>query len=335
MVINMKRETNRTALQEIIPLETPFVLHMELTNVCNLKCKFCSEQNDDLMRKLGVQRGFMRREIFESVIDNLKTFPRKLKRLYLYQGGESLLHKEAISFIQYAKQAQVAEQLVLFTNGTLLTEELGTALAHSGLDLIQISVEGVSSEQYEAVAGKRIDYDKFLSGIENLYQQKPSSCELHAKILDCGLSKADKEKFHRDFSAISDQHYIEYLLDSCPADVMDTTFGFGSSTTQEGGVLSEKLVCTQPFYVSVVYYDGTVGGCSCGDWRRAIHLGNVSEEPFYQIWNGEKHRLFCKTQLEGNRKKYRSCNDCKDIQNQLDNIDPYREELLKRLNGGW
>ena len=328
----MRRETNRTALQEVIPLETPFVLHMELTNVCNLKCRFCTEQNDDLMRKLGVQRGFMQWEVFKSVIDNLKTFPRKLKRLYLYQGGESLLHKDAISFIQYAKQAQVAEQLVLFTNGTLLTEELGTELAHSGLDLIQISVEGVSAEQYEAVVGKRIDYDKFLAGIANLFQQKPPGCELHAKILDCGLSEEDKEKFHRDFSDISDQHYIEHLLDSCPADVMDTTLGFGATTTQEGRALVEKLVCTQPFYVSVVYYDGTVGGCSCGDWRRAIHLGNVKEETFYQIWNGEKHRSFCKMQLEGNRKKCLSCSDCKDVQNQLDDIDPYRAELLKRMD---
>lgn len=328
----MKRETNRTALQEVIPLETPFVLHMELTNVCNLKCRFCTEQNDSLMRKLGVQRGFMQWEVFKAVIDNLKTFPQKLKRLYLHQGGESLLHKDAISFIQYAKQAQVAEQLVLFTNGTLLTEELGTKLAHSGLDLIQISVEGVSAEQYEAVAGKRIDYDKFLAGIANLFRQKPSGCELHAKILDCGLSEEDKEKFHWDFSDISDQHYIEHLLDSCPADVMDTTLGFGATTTQEGRALVEKLVCTQSFYVSVVYYDGTVGGCSCGDWRRAIHLGNVKEETFYQIWNGEKHRSFCKMQLEGNRKKCLSCSDCKDVQNQLDDIDPYREELLKRMD---
>lgn len=328
----MRRETKRTALQEVIPLETPFVLHIELTNVCNLKCKFCTEQNEDLMRKLGIQRGFMKRDVFESIIDNLKKFPKKLKRLYLYHGGESLLHKDAISFIQYAKQAQIAEQLVLFTNGTLLTEQLGTELAHSGLDLIQISVEGVSAEQYEEIAGRRIDYDKFLAGIANLYRQKPLGCELHAKILDCGLSEEDKAKFHRDFAGISDQHYIEQLLDSCPADVMDTTLGRGATTTQEGKELKEKLVCTQPFYVSVIYYDGTVGGCSCGDWRRATHIGNVTEEMFYQIWNGEKHRAFCRLQLAGERKKCLSCSDCKDIQNQLDDIDTYRMELLKRLD---
>lgn len=327
----MKRETNRTALQEVIPLETPFVLHIELTNVCNLKCRFCTEQNDDLMRKLGVLRGFMKREIFESIIDNLKEFPQKLKRLYLHQGGESLLHKEVIPFIRYAKQAQIAEQIVLFTNGTLLTDELGTELAYSGLDLIQISVEGVSAEQYAAIAGKRIDYDQFLAGIANLYRQKPSTCELHAKILDCGLSEEDKTKFHQDFAGISDQHYIEHLLDSCPADIMDTTLGYGATTTQEGKALTAKLVCTQPFYVSVIYYDGTVGGCSCGDWRRAIHLGNITEESFYQIWNGEKHRSFCRMQLEGSRKKCLSCSDCKDIQNQLDDIDSYRTELLRKF----
>jgi len=61
----------------------------------------------------------------------------------------------------------------------------------------------------------------------------------------------------------------------------------------------------------------------------------VTEETFYQIWNGEKHRSFCRMQLEGNRKECLSCSDCKDIQNQLDDIDPYRAELLKRMNEGW
>lgn len=325
----MKRDANRTALQEAIPLSTPFVLQVELTNVCNLQCKFCVHQNHELMRELGIQRGFMKRELFEKIIDDLKRFPRKLKRLYLHHGGESLLHKDIISLIQYAKRAQVAEQLVLFTNGTLLTKELGTKLARSGIDIIQISVEGVSAEDYERVTGKELDYPAFLAGIENLYRQKPPSCEVHAKILDCGLSEEDKAKFHRDFANISDQHYIEYLFDSCPTEVMDTTMGRGSATTLEGEPLVEKLVCTQPFYTAIIYYDGTVGGC--GDWRRANRMGDVTKEAFYTIWNGERHRSILKTQLEGNRKACLPCSDCKYIRNQLDDIDQYREELLQKI----
>lgn len=329
----MKRETNRTRLEQVIPLETPFVLHIETTNACNFKCKFCMNHDDELWKKLGIKRGFMKRELFEKIIDDCKAFPQKIKRIYFHHRGEPLLHKELTSFIRYAKDAQVAEELVMFTNGSLLTKELGTQLANSGLDQLQISVEGVSAEKYEEVTGCRIDYDRFLEGIAHLYHEKPASMVLHAKILDCGLSDEEKEKFYHDFSDISDERYIEHLLDMCPPDVMDTTLRHGQTTTQEGEKLEEKIVCTQPFYVSAVYWDGSVAGCSCGDWRYGLIMGNVWDETLYDIWNGEKLTAFRKIQLSGERKRCLACSDCKGILNQLDDIDPYRQELLNRL--GW
>jgi len=290
----MKRETNRTHLETVIPLETPFVLHIETTNACNLKCRFCINHDDDLFKELGIKRGFIEKQVFEKIINDCKKFPNKLKRIYFHHGGEPLLHKELIPFIHYAKDAQVADELCMFTNGTLLTRELGTQLAHSGLDILQISVEGVSSEKYEEVTGCRIDYNHFLEGIAHLYHEKPSSMTLHAKILDCGLSEEEKEKFYHDFSPISDECYIEHLLDMCPPDVMDTTLGHGQTTTQEGAALTERIVCTQPFYVMAVYYNGRVAGCSCGDWRRSLIMGNVLEESLYDIWNGKKYQEFRK-----------------------------------------
>ena len=327
----MKRETNRTRLETVIPLETPFVLHIETTNACNFKCKFCTNHDDALFEKLGIKRGFMTQQVFEKLIDDCKRFPNKIKRIYFHLGGEPLLHKKLIQLIDYAKNAQVADELVMFTNGSLLTEELGTRLARAGLDYIQISVEGVTPEKYEEVTGCKIDYDRFLAGIAHLYHEKPSSLTLHAKILDCGLSEEEKQKFYRDFSGISDECYIEHLLDFCPSDVMDTTLGYGQTTTQEGRALEERIVCTQPFYVASVYYDGSVAGCSCGDWRRSLIMGNILEDSFYDIWNGPKYQEFRKMQLRGGRKKCLACSDCKGILNQLDDIDPYRLDLLKKF----
>lgn len=327
----MKRETNRTRLEQVIPLETPFVLHIEVTSTCNFKCKFCMDHDDELWKKLGIKRGFMKKGIFEKIIDDCKQFPKKLKRIYFHIGGEPLLHKELISFIRYAKNAQVADELVMFTNGSLLTEKLGTELAHSGLNRIQISVEGVSAEKYEEITGCRIDYDRFLEGIAHLYHEKPASLTLHAKILDCGLSGEEKEKFYHDFSGICDECYIEHLLDACPTDVMDTTLGYGQTTTQDGKPLTKRIVCTIPFYVSAVYWNGSVAGCSCGDWRHSLIMGDVQKESLYDIWNGEKYRRFRTMQLSGEREKCLACSDCKVIMNQLDDIDPYRYDLLKRF----
>lgn len=327
----MKRETNRTPLQEVIPLETPMVLHIEPTNACNFKCKFCSDHDDALYKKLGLKRGFMERHVFEKVIDDCKKFPKKIKRICLHHRGEPLLHPEILDFIQYAKEANVADELVMFTNGALLTEEYATKLANTGLDIIQISVEGVSDEKYREVTGCGINYDSFLKKIEYLYHKKLPSTVIHAKIVDSGLTDIEKEKFYHDFSNISDDCYIEALIDIFPSDIMDTTMGLGRTTTQEGKKLKEKLVCTQPFYVTTVSYDGAVAGCSCGDWRHMLIMGSVLEESLYDIWNGETYKGFRKVQLQGERGRILSCSDCKTIMNQMDDIDAYRENLLKKF----
>lgn len=325
----MKRESKRTPLQEVIPLEAPYVVHIETNNTCNFKCKFCFESNDALLKEYGIKRGFMSKEIFEKIINDLKKFPKKVKRIYFHVAGEPLLHKEIIHFIKYTKNAQVAEQLVLFTNGALLTEELGTELAHSGLDIIQISVEGISAERYLELTGKKIDYDSFIRNLAHLYSEKPDTMTIHAKIIDIQLSDKEKEKFYRDFMPVADECYIEHVLDVCPDDVMDTTMGMGQTFTQEGEVLKEKLICTIPFYIMVINWDGTVDACSC-DWRRNLIMGNVVQENLFDIWNGKRLHNFRKIQLDGNRKKCLACSDCKSILYQLDDIDVYQQELLKR-----
>lgn len=328
----MKRETNRTQLQEVIPLETPMVLHIEPTNACNFKCKFCSDHDDALYKKLGLKRGFMEKRVFEKVIDDCGRFPDKIKRICLHHRGEPLLHPEILEFIRYAKEAQVAGELVMFTNGALLTEEYGTKLANAGLDFIQISVEGVTAERYREVTGCSIDYEAFLKNIEHLYREKLPGTTMHAKIVNCGLSDWEKEKFYHDFSGISDDCYIESLLDVFPSDIMDTTMGLGQTTTQDGKPLCEKLVCTQPFYVTTVSYDGAVSGCSCGDWRHMLIMGSVLEESLYDVWHGKKYTEFRRAHLRGERKCILSCGDCKTIMNQIDDIDAYREDLLQKLN---
>ena len=42
----MRREEKRTDLVKAIPLDTPIVVHIEVTNVCNFRCKFCYTSND-------------------------------------------------------------------------------------------------------------------------------------------------------------------------------------------------------------------------------------------------------------------------------------------------
>lgn len=326
----MEREKNRTALQNVIPLDTPFVVHIETGNTCNFKCKFCPAINENVHKKYNIKKGLITKELYEKIVNDLKEFPNKVKRIYFHVAGEPLVHKDIVYFIKYAKNANIANELVMVTNGALLTKELSNQLADAGLDIIQISVEGVNSQQYKEITGVDIDYNKFVENIGYLYSVKNKDCTIYAKILDCGLSDDDKNKFYRDFSNIADHCIIEHLIDACPSELVDTTLGLGQTTTQEGKPLVEKLICTPVFYSLSINYNGIVGACSC-DYAKQINIGNVNNQSLLEIWNGEKLRSFQKMMLLGKRKEHPYCGVCKGILNQLDDIDEYGLELYKKL----
>lgn len=325
----MKRQ-NRTALETVIPLDTPFVVHIETNDTCNFKCRFCTECNSSLKKKYGISTGYMSYEIFVKIIDDMRKFPNKVKSLYLFAGGEPLLHKDMPRMIKYAKDSHVAKEVIIFSNGSLLTPELSDEIIEAGLDKIQFSIEGTSSKKYKEITGVELDYGKLVTNIEYFYKNK-KQCTVFAKILNTGLSEDEKDKFFKDFKPISDDCYLEHLVDFADHDDMDTTLGYGSTHTQEGIEIERKEVCTAPFYVMLVRWDGSVSPCSCGDYRRKWTMGNVYDTRIIDIWNGEKWNNFRKIQLKKERGSIDICKDCKAIQNQLDNIDPYAEQLLKKV----
>lgn len=41
---------NRTRLETVIPLATPYVIFIDPANVCNQKCSYCPTGNPDLLK---------------------------------------------------------------------------------------------------------------------------------------------------------------------------------------------------------------------------------------------------------------------------------------------
>ena len=90
-------------------------IYIEITNVCNLKCSFCSE--------VTKKRRFMTKDEFELI---LKKINKYTDYIYLHVKGEPLLHKDIIEFINMASKYNIKVNLT--TNGTLfpnLAEQLG------------------------------------------------------------------------------------------------------------------------------------------------------------------------------------------------------------------
>lgn len=99
----IRNTENRTKLEEAIPLDSPLVCHVEVTNTCNFKCQFCDSSSNPFYKKFD--KGFMDYSLYCKVIDELTAFPHVPKQLSFHLYGEPLLHPRIADMIAYAKKA--------------------------------------------------------------------------------------------------------------------------------------------------------------------------------------------------------------------------------------
>ena len=292
--------TNRHELYTVLPLKTPYSLFVDVCNACNFKCKFCAIQYAN--KKLPFRKMCMDYDLFRKVIDDLRKFPEPLKMLRLAANGEPLLNKRLPEMIEYARGG-VTQWIEFVSNASLLTPELNRKLVSAGLDRIRISIEGIGEEQYYEMSGVKIDWNKFVANIKDLYEHK-GNCEIYIKTVDAAVDTEEKrEKFFSTFGDICDKISIEHVIPIWTGyDEIYQDFDIETAEGLHGHAVKELDVCPFPFYSFVINPDGEVTVC-CNDWERKISMGNVTSESVYDIWNGEKYHNFLLGMLEKGRKE--------------------------------
>lgn len=322
------REKNRVALQDAIPLDTPFVVYIDPTNKCNFRCEFCPTADKSLLKKVGRSGATMDFSVFEKIIADLKTFPRPLKLLSLYKDGEPLLNPRFTDMVALAKSSGVSERVWTKTNGAALNPDLNRRLVAAGLDMIHISVEAVSSDGYLRIAKSQIDYNQFKDNLADFYENR-GNCGVYIKIADTSLTPEEVSKFYNDFQGISTHCSVEKLMGWSNSGLKDFTLGTNPNT-YDGLPLVEKEVCAYPFYVMAINADYSVSLCG-NDWSYKTSVGNVKDQSLLEIWNSEELRSFRLMHLEGRRCENDACRDCYYLRIVPDNLDPYAEHLAQVL----
>lgn len=324
---------NRTPLQEVIPLSTPFVLFVDPVNTCNFQCKFCPTGDRELIRSTGRWQGRLDFDIYRKLIDDLGEFDQPLKVLRLYKEGEPLLHTRFADMVGYAKRSGHVQYIDTTTNGYLLTPDRVGPILDAGIDRINISVDGMSSAQYWEFTQTRVDFDRFVDNIRQLYQRK-GDCEICVKIPGDILDEADKQRFYDIFGEIADRVFIENFAPCWPSFDVEERTGIEITEGIYGNSIHDIETCPYIFYSMAVNTDGSVSLCFL-DWARTLPIGDVRTESLKAIWNGEAMRRHRIAHLSGCRKDDPTCAACGQLSHCLpDNIDPYRWQLLERIDPG-
>jgi radical SAM protein with 4Fe4S-binding SPASM domain len=323
---------DRTPLQEVIPLDTPFLLYVDPSSACNFRCQFCPTGHIDLVKASGYKRRVMNLQLFKKLLEDLEAFPQALRVMRMNKIGEPLLNKNLPTMIRLAKESGRVSHIDFATNASVFSPELLMNMVEAGLDRLNISLEGVSTEQYAEHAKVVFDFPRLVEQIHWFYPRR-GDCELTIKVPGDYLSAEDRTKFFDLFGDYCDRIFVEELSPIWPEFDLENRAGVTASKTegQYRETLEDKDVCTYIFYAMAINADGTVSAC-CPDWDQKLVVGDLNRESLRDIWHSSEMNKLRRLHLQGKRRENPVCRACGHIKYaQIDNIDAYRERLLAKL----
>jgi len=148
--------------------DTPRALNLFLTGKCNLNCRYC------FVNKTGQERSVLDEASIRKSIDLLFGYPGKRKVLS-FNGGEPLtewplLRRAYLYAYEKARENGVALDIVVVSNGTLLTQGIVDFFVHYGA-ILKISIDGdkeTHDRQRPFLSGTASSFDSVLRNLERI-----------------------------------------------------------------------------------------------------------------------------------------------------------------------
>ena len=335
-----KQLTQRTPLQEIIPLETPFSVLVSPMDYCNIKCVFCPFHG--VVTGDNRDPGIMPLEMFQKIVDQLSKFPGRLRAFVFCGRGEPTLHRELPKMIAYAKKMDIADEIRLTTNGFLLEPSLNEALIESGLDYIRISVPAIDDETCFRLTGAKLDLEAYISNIRNLYEHKHPNMTVFCKTTNVAMGGGNgrdedskqRETFYSKFQDCCDYCFVETVVSQVPKKLSEKEqleVGiYGSKENNVYHVCNDySPVCERMFYHMTINSNGDVFPCDLNE-NAGLHLGNVREKNLYDIWNSDRFNQLRLSFLQGAVPE--SCKECGVFSFDFSNdLHKHSDEIIKRI----
>ena len=264
------------------------------------------------------------------MIDDMKTFPHKVKVLNFCGSGEPLLNPKLPEMIKYAVDAEVANITEVISNGVLLTKDISDALIDSGLTRLKISIQGLNVDTYKEFSQVKIDFEKFVEQIKYFYENR-KNVKLYLKIMDVQLKDKPEQDFFDLFGDICDDISIEHMvLANDNLDFIKKTQA-NFSNTINGNTVKDYRVCPRPFFVMNVHSDGDVDPCCSANLPGV--MGNINVESIVDIWNGKTFNAFRRLMLE-DKNKNEVCHSCviyQQVMFEEDNLDDVASSIIEKF----
>lgn len=188
---------NKKLMQQHVPVSGS----IELTRSCNLKCIHCyfGRSGKDARKSKAELNTNQWKQVLDEITESGCLF-------LLMTGGEPLLRNDFLEIYTYAKQKGLL--ITLFTNGTLISDNIVNHFKKYPPYTIEITVYGSTPETYERITGSKVAYHQCISNINKLLNSK-----IRVKLKTI-LMKPNRHEFF-DIKKMAKSYDVGFRSDAC------------------------------------------------------------------------------------------------------------------------
>ena len=293
---------------------SPYEWEIDTTNICQLKCPLCHTGKGTIHRDQGV----MNYELFTETVDQIK---HCCVWLTLYSWGEPFLNQRIHEYIEYAHKQKIATIISSNLNKPL-TPEMAEQVVKSGLDVLIVSLDGVTQDVYEIyrVTGhldRVLDNLRLLGETKRRLGSKTPYIEWQFIVMQQNEHQLDEA---RELAGMLGFDSLVFKKVDFPHGEDDLALAERWLPRQHPEYLREdpfykpyqedRNVCWRLWRSAVVNWDGGFAPC-CYLTDKAQDFGDLNESSVKEVWNNEKYTtargLFNKDFVPG---EWVGCLDC-------------------------
>jgi len=271
----------------------PEHVDIELSAMCDMKCPMCYTITDEF--KKSVKRRNMKWDTIKAILDECGK--GGVFSIRLSWRGESLLNKNYVKTIKYAKSVGIKEVSSL-TNALRLTPDIFEQLVDAGMDWLTISVD-VIGDTYNEIRDPAI-FDELIEKLNEFREIKRKKGKVKPVIKVQTIYpaiKEDPQAYFDVFEPLVDQVSANQLVDYLQQD--------------DEIAYAPKFNCPVLYQRLTIGSDGRVLMCYNDEFDHHVY-GDISKgDTIEKVWNGEEM-----TRARGVHKKhkgiesYHACNRC-------------------------
>lgn len=279
----------------------PWPLHLDVdTNyTCNLRCVMCPLGAGGF--PVSYENKLLDFGLYRKVID--EGAASGLASIRLGLTGEPLLRKDILDFVRLARDRGVMD-VMLITNGQVLSREMSRALIQAGLTRLMVSLDAIRPETYRRIR-RGGDLETVMDNVHGFLKLRRAMASdlplLRVSFVKMSFNEAESQDFRMYWADKAD--YISFQEYTNILERSDTDF------FQAVRPRAANFRCPDPWQRMSLFVNGDLFPC-CSDFGRLAPVGNARDMTVARAWQSDEARRLSEIHREGRWLEHDICRRC-------------------------